>query len=373
MDQAPHVNNRRSIMEGGEAHKPDRPAAIAILRRNVMQPMIHGMGLWFYDFGYSNQSGWWNDPELLDEIRAHKRIFDRFSIKPYRSAADVLVVYNTDVFYHVTDAQPASGLVSWSLTNELSAQMYHSGVAFDQVYLSSLGHVDLSRYRAIVFANALVLTAAQKDWIAANAARSGRHLIWTCAPGFSDGSRLASQFIADVTGIQVERVSGNSSPVVSVESNKLPSARLYAEGSYASSQPLAFGGSSQPIPVDPLFAVHDPAVEVHGYLEGGHQPGIACRRFADYVSWFCSVPILNPSVLRAIFQDAGAHVFSDAGDVIHANRDLLLLHTTNGGPREIHLPGGTTVKTQLAPVSTTLFDMESGAVLLGGSANGKQS
>jgi hypothetical protein len=373
MDQAPHIDVRRSIMEGSETHKPNRPEAIAVLRRNVMQTMIHGMGLWFYDFGYSNQSGWWNDPALLEEIRAHKRIFDRYSIKPYRSVADVLVVYNTDVFYHVTDVQEASGLVSWSLSNEISAQMYHTGVAFDQVYLSSLSRVDLSRYRAIVFANALVLSAEQKDWIARNTARSGRHLVWTCAPGFSDASRLSSQFITEVTGMQVERVTGNAAPVVSIESKKLPSARLYAEGSYATSQPLAFGSSSQPIAVDPLFAIHDPSVEVHGHLEGSRQPGIACRRFADHASWFCSVPILNPGVLRAILQDAGAHIYSDAGDVIHANHDLLLVHSKDGGPREFRLAGGTTIKTQLAPASTTLFDMENGTVLLGGSANEKQS
>jgi len=372
MDQAPHIDARRSIMESGEVHRASRPEAIAIMRRNVMQTMIHGMGLWFYDFGYSNQSGWWNDPQLLEEIRAHKRIFDRYSTKPYRSVADVLLVYNTDVFYHVTDAQQASGLVSWSLTNELSAQMYHTGVAFDQVYLSDLRLADLSRYRAIVFANALVLTGEQKDWIARNAARSGRHLIWSCAPGFSDGSRLSSQFITDVTGMQVERVSGSSAPVVTVESSTLPHASLYAEGSFASSQPLAFGGSSQPIAVDPLFAIRDQAVEVEGYLQDGHRPGLACKRSADYASWFCSVPISNSSVLRAIFKNAGAHIYSESGDVIHVNHDLLLVHSKDGGPREIRLPGGITIKAQLTPISTTLFDMENGATVLGDSANQKQ-
>lgn len=371
MDQAPHFDARHSLSDSGEVRNPSRPEAIAILRRDVLQPMIHGMGLWFYDFGYFNQSGWWNEPFLLDEIRAQKRIFDRYSARPYRSVSDVLVVYNADVFYNVTDAKPASDLVSWALSNDLSAQMYHSGVAFDQVYLSDLRRVDLSRYRAVVFANALVLNGEQKDWIARNVARSGRHLVWSCAPGFSDGSRLSSQFITDVTGIQVERVSGSAPPLVSVESDKLPRARLHTEayGYVVTGAVVSAFVASQSIAVDPLFAINDKTAEVHGYLEEGHKPGIACKRFADHASWFCSVPILDRDVLRAIFQDAGAHVFSDAGDVIHVNRDLLLVHTKEGGPREFRLPGGAAITAQLASVSTTLFDMESGKTLLGEGAN----
>ena len=43
---------------------------------------------------------------------------------------------------------------------------------------------------------------------------------------------------------------------------------------------------------------------------------------------------------------------------------LLMVHTLDGGPRRLHLPGGRTVEVTLPPRSTTLFDAENGAPML---------
>ena len=44
---------------------------------------------------------------------------------------------------------------------------------------------------------------------------------------------------------------------------------------------------------------------------------------------------------------------------------LLVVHTVAGGARELRLPTGAVVRAELPPRSTTVFDAETGARLLG--------
>lgn len=43
-------------------------------------------------------------------------------------------------------------------------------------------------------------------------------------------------------------------------------------------------------------------------------------------------------MLRGIARYAGVHLYSDAGDVLHATPDLLSIHTVSGGPHTFALP-----------------------------------
>jgi len=62
----------------------------------------------------------------------------------------------------------------------------------------------------------------------------------------------------------------------------------------------------------------------------------------------------HPALLRHIFQAAGAHVWSDGGDVLHSGNGVLFVHTLTGGPRRLRLRNGKLVSIELAPRSTTL-------------------
>jgi hypothetical protein len=43
-------------------------------------------------------------------------------------------------------------------------------------------------------------------------------------------------------------------------------------------------------------------------------------------------------VLRGIARFAGVHIYSEAGDIISASRQLLAVHTVSGGKRTFSLP-----------------------------------
>jgi hypothetical protein len=80
---------------------------------------------------------------------------------------------------------------------------------------------------------------------------------------------------------------------------------------------------------------------------------------------------LPAALLRGLARYAGCHIFGDAGDQVHADRQFVSVHTVAGGPTTIRLPrrapvwevfarqrlgqGLTRIEAELPPVSTTLY------------------
>ena len=74
------------------------------------------------------------------------------------------------------------------------------------------------------------------------------------------------------------------------------------------------------------------------YSQGRCQPGFVIKEFSTWKSIYSAAPNLPAGVLRGIANFAGVHIYNDEGDVIYATKDLLAIHTTAGGHREIKLP-----------------------------------
>lgn len=65
---------------------------------------------------------------------------------------------------------------------------------------------------------------------------------------------------------------------------------------------------------------------------------MAVRSFPNWTSIFVAAPNLPATLLRNIARFAGAHIYSNEGDVIYATREMLGVHTVSGGPRRFQLP-----------------------------------
>ena len=321
--------------------------SIAVMRRNAVCPLSRGMGLWWYDFGPKGHGGWWDDPQLMAEVGRLKSLFDRYSLKPYRPEADVLMVFDTRTFYFL-GGQDQTDAISFAVINSLSADACHSGVMFDTIYLSDLERVDWSRYRAVVFANTFVLTAAQRQYITQHVARGGRHLIWLYAPGYSDGQRLSTDFVSQAIGIAVERTSLASPPKVEVRTSRLPAIEFQIDR-----------------PVRPLLAVKDEAATPLGRYAGTSQVAFARKKLADSTAWFCGLPLRNPGLMCEIFRRAGAHVYDEKDNVVYSGSGILCVHTETGGRRSLSLRNGKHIEAELPPRSTSVYDGATGELLLG--------
>lgn len=179
----------------------DVPTDIAVLRRNVLESYTRGAGLWYYDFGPGNMSGWWNDTRLLAEIDRLKKLLDRYHARPYAPAGDVLLVFDTEVFYY-TGSTPGKDLVTDPLaTNRFVAEAWRSGVAVETIHLAELEKVDLSRFKVVAFANTWLLRAAQRRFIRERVMAAGRHVVFNGRPGYCDGSKLDLGFCRELTSL----------------------------------------------------------------------------------------------------------------------------------------------------------------------------
>lgn len=90
----------------------------------------------------------------------------------------------------------------------------------------------------------------------------------------------------------------------------------------------------------------DGATEVWGYWEGTGEPA-AARRFANWTSVFPAAPCLPPTLLRVIHRGAGCHIYEDAGDTLHANRQFVAVRSDQPGRHTIVLPEACNVRDAL--------------------------
>ena len=292
MDQSPSWKWQNNVDTAFKLD--DVPADVALIRRNVLESFTRGMGLWYYDFGPANGSGWWADRRLMVEIARLKEVLEGYHQKPYQPAADVLFVYDTDVFYFTGSTPGSDPITDVLAVNRATAAAWQTSVSMATIHLADLPRVDLDRYKVIVFANTWLLTGEQRRFIREKVIAGRRHVVFAGPVGYCDGHSLSPEFVKEVTG-----------------------------------QPLEKAAVVQ-------------------------RDGV----------WTAATPPVDPAVWRRIFVAAGAHLYLDQNDVIHAGAGVVLMHTKTGGPRRLTLRNGKTIQLDMPPKSSLLFDAETGERLL---------
>ncbi len=287
MDQTPSWTWQNNVDQAFRLS--DVPGDIAILRRNVLESYTRGAGLWYYDFGPANMSGWWNDTRLLAEIQRLKTLLDRYHQKTYAPAGDILLVFDTEVFYY-TGSTPGKDMVTDPLaTNRFVAEAWRSGIAVETLHLADLEKVDLSRFRVVAFANTWLLRDAQRNFIRQRVMAGGRHVVFNGRPGYCNGAKLDLAFCRELT----------------------------------------------------------PLVESAGLSRAGNV-------------WYQKQAPILPADWRRIARAAGAHVYFDTDDILHAGGGLVLIHTLRGGRKELRLRWGQKLQLEMPAKSSWIFDAATG-------------
>jgi hypothetical protein len=173
----------------------------ALIRRNVLESYTRGAGLWYYDFGPANQSGWWQDFRLMAEIKGLREILDRYHQKRYEPAGDILYVFDTEVFYFTGSIQGTDPVTDTKAVNRTIGEAYRSGAAIETIHLQDLFRIDLNRFKVIVFANTWLLTSEQRKQIRMKVSKPGRRIVFQGPAGYCDGVRLSKEFTEELLAI----------------------------------------------------------------------------------------------------------------------------------------------------------------------------
>lgn len=336
-------NYRRNVQEN-----------LAALRRNVLSPLTKGAGLWFYDFGPSGMNlhrgnehdiqsgtiGYWNHPDYLRSIKHLKTLADSLLHRPWKSDADVLLVYDTEVFYHLKSTRQDSCTITSQVVDWLPLALSYAGVAWDAVHLDDLSLLDPKQYNAVIFANTWLLE--EKDlrtiW---GLYTDKRHLYWVYAPG-----QLGWQIPPKVAGLKLVETACDTVPIFVSMVKNLPPQRAWGK-------------------LNPLWAASDTTATVFAHY--GHDTSLAViakKERYGFTSWFIGLPPTDAEWWRYVVLKSGANHYSYDG-VVYAGAGILVFHTKKGGQQYITLKNKKRVCVKM-PIGagTVALDAETGRVVL---------
>lgn len=335
---------------------------VSKLRQHTLYAPTHGGGLWYYDFGAGNVGeggppgailtrGWWDNPVYLRDIDAMRALIEERSKTPYRSNADVLIVYDTEAHYYLAslrNAEPVTpAILDWT-----AISLWSSGRIPDLIHLLDLERVDLSQYRSVVFANTFKLTAAQRRWVRdvlyseepqPTGEAAVREVVWIAAPGYTDGERLSIDFVREATGLVIRPAGVSGVPAVALSNGS-----VYTLGT---------------APIRPLFTIDEPGADVRGRFTENNAVATAWVRAGRIRSGFIALPSKGYQGYRVLFDDLSAHKYGEG--IFYSGSGMLVWHTGVGGRQTAVLKNGTeiTVEFPYEP-STAVLDPESGELLL---------
>lgn len=342
MDKEPLGTDR---FLGGDPKK--HKESVAMLRRNVLQPILSGMGLWYYDHRivakipedskniYAEnlyiKHGWWENPKMLSEIEKMQKITVKYGSKKYEPAADVLMVCDTKSVFYCKNFN----FDEYQIFDAFG----RSGGMVDYVYLSDLDKAEMDRYRVVVFLNSYLLSEEKRAEI--QRLTKDKQRVWLYASGLYNERGLAIENLEKTVGMRVERTENYDG--AQIVHDKLSKERLVCQKPYP----------------NPNFIITDKQVETIAVNEKGEC--VVGRKGDD---WYFAYPMLNSEIARWILKEGDAHIYCQTDEPILAGAGLVLVHSVSGGKREILLANGKKVKLSLKEHSAVLLDAKTGKVLL---------
>lgn len=343
--------------------------SIAIVRRNIMYTASKGMGMWFYDFGLRKE-GYWNQPDIMNDLGKLKSVLDKNLSKPYVSDADVLMVYDTRSFYSLVSQTNKTNitniLINWTSINTMSA-----GVVFDAIYLNDLRKVDLSGYKVIIFNNTFVLDEGQLKFITNKVMKDNRDIIWFYAPGYSNDTELNVDHMSKLTGINL--VEANSSTLPIIKTTKLPGEpftydiRRERNDTKSREAVLAhYQYADYDAPYLPLFEVNDRKAITLGVYVSNNKTAIAKKKLPLCTSWYVALPAYETGLMRGLLNGTSAHIFcSEDSVIVYSGGGLLSVHSKERGIKSITLSNGKLIKLNMEKNSTFILNNQTGEVIMG--------
>jgi len=209
----------------------------------------------------------------------------------------------------------------------------HAGVPY-RVYLwEDLMLEKFPDHRLFYFPNLFEVTGRKLAVLRERVLGRNRVVLWGPGTGITGGAEGASS----VTGMGMTLLEESSARRVVVTQFDHPMTSGL-QGSVVYGDSLSYGPILLPTGRD------EGTIELGSVLtaRGVNLPGLAVREMeGDLGKWssvFSAAVPVPADLLRGMARHAGAHVYSDNGDVILASRHLLAVHTTRAGRHSIPLP-----------------------------------
>ncbi len=221
------------------------------------------------------------------------------------------------------------------LVQNVRESVMRAGMSAGFYLLSDLQHREtFPESRLYVFLNAWDVRPQLRAAIKTRLQRGNKVLFWLYTAGLFDSGRESLERAREVTGIALKPQPFHSRTGTTIVNRRHPLCDAFEDKANV-------GGTR----LEPsYFAIPEDGVVLGEYSQNG-LPSFVLREFKTdpdpslhWRSVFLGEPIVTPSLLRALGQMAGAHVWNFTEDVVHVREPFLTVHCTGAGPRTITMP-----------------------------------
>ena len=318
-----------TIIPNGAAGTVGIAASMEYMKRNFLISLVHGAGLWWYDFG----CGWYDHPEMMALIGRFQQVFRELVTAPPPAPVEpdtLNVVYSTSAYDYINACSP---LCRINTTVQVQEHLNRHGFPWEAYFLEDLPKIP--RRRAWLFMNIYALTAEQRQQVE-QLKCDGNLLIWLYAPGLYTDERHDLAHCHELTGMKL-----NWSMQPSTMNWKVTGRHGIAE----KLRQERFEGYSSP-DVDklrdafaPVFYVDDPEAETIGtYCDCG-RTAFAVRDFGHWKSAYVASPLVPAPALRALLEWGGlTPLLTGQGDALYSNGDLIGVNALTDDEKIVKLP-----------------------------------
>jgi hypothetical protein len=194
--------------------------------------------------------------------------------------------------------------------------------------------------KAYVFPNLFDVTDGQAAMIRERLDREGATALWLYAPGCMGVNGADLSGAERLTGVRMTADTG-------------------AQGSEGAGPwaGISWGWTAN---VSPRPVVDDPDAEVLGCYRSDGAVSAARKRVGSHTSIVAADLSVDHNLLRRVFDEAGAHIWTRGGESVQTDGTWLIIHRKEAGPVRVALPDGVTAE----PYGGTVADSDASSITL---------
>ncbi len=168
--------------------------------RDAAFAFVNGCSWWYFD----QYGGFYRTPGMHERIRRLAEVEGRFRSRDFASTAQALVVADPQSALLLRDPPgmcaegfaPMVGCLE-ILRNRLNV----NGFPYETCSFADLPHLDLKRYRLVLLQGTLEISPERERFLRESVCVPGRTVVWTYAPGISDGRGLDPKRVERWAGV----------------------------------------------------------------------------------------------------------------------------------------------------------------------------
>ena len=292
--------------------------------RGAGAALAHGTGVNWMDL-WGN--GWLKTSSIWSRAgKVSNALISRMAAET--SDPDVCVFIDERALAYLVDPNAFTLLVQ-----NVRESVLRAGVNAGFYLLSDLAHREhFPEAKVYIFLNAWDVRPELRAAIKNRLQRDGKVLFWLYSAGLFDSGRESLERAREVTGIALKPQPFYSKSGTTILNRRHPLADAFPDRAIVS------GTKLEPS----YFAIPEDALVLGEYTQTG-LPSFVVKEFDGeedqrWTSVFLGEPMVNPALIRALAQMAGAHIWNFSDDVVHLRPPFLTVHCGSSGPRTITLP-----------------------------------